>query len=194
MCTWYVVIVPFSATRSRAAQLQPMGYPVDPAIVHNSVPQCTFSPCDALSPTAALLSLCTPSTQQHFFLRAHSLLHAGVNNLFAFGLDGCITWYNINQPGSFHDADIVDSFLHRLAAFALIGLGAVGDLGFRGARFDKFVATIHSATCAWPVNLLQRSRAIFADKVLTYLRQAAEWGMNSFKNLSLRLRYVWKRF
>lgn len=90
----------------------------------------------------------------------------------------------MNHPGSFHDADISDGFLEKLFPTRGSGLGAAGDLGFRGERFHPFIATKHSNTCPWPTDPIQRARADFADDCLTYLRQAAEWGMNSFKNLS----------
>ena len=99
-------------------------------------------------------------------------------------------FHNINNPGSYHDADLVDDLLRLLEPSVPLNVGLAGDLGFRGARFKPYIQTIHSKKCRWPADPLQRSRAVFADEALTYMRQAVEWAIGGFKNLSARTRYV----
>jgi len=138
--------------------------------------------CGALSHVFEAFELPTTS--------CHAAPAAGINNIFVFAPDGTIIDYKLNFPASFHDSDMSDGFLEKLMPTRGSGLGAAGDLGFRGKRFEPFIITKHSLTCPWPADPEQRARAVFADKCTTYLRQAAEWGMNSFKNLSPRTRYV----
>lgn len=103
-------------------------------------------------------------------------------NLLLFTTDGCISYANMNSPGTMADSDMAWEIYHYLEDMhSSLNFKIVADSAFRnGHELNGRILTPRKITTLTEENFNIHAR-------ITSLRQPVEWGMRSIQSVWLRL-------
>ncbi|MCO5112370.1 MAG: transposase family protein [Burkholderiaceae bacterium] len=115
-----------------------------------------------------------------------------VNNIIAFGPDGCIFYLHLNSPGSFHDSRcavplrtfILSDRARRLPPPYTI----LADAGFRGAHLADMFTTPMVSGEPLPAEAAARAAVLRRNRWVIFRRQSVEWGLRGLQYCFPRIR------
>jgi hypothetical protein len=113
-----------------------------------------------------------------------------VNNIFAFGPDGCIMWYSVNNPGHHADGGCVEGLYNRLRdlQYTPAAFGVIADAAFYNHFMGPKVMTpVKEGTHFSRIEVVRELQKR-CHRWITFKRQAAEWGMRTLQSAFPRLK------
>lgn len=111
-----------------------------------------------------------------------------VSAVILYGVDGRILWVNFNAPGSWHDSKIARKLYDILIANCPEPFAILADTAF--PRSEELRTKILSPLKENEIDNLSRDdcEVRAQSRVITSVRQAAEWGMRTVQSVNPRLK------
>lgn len=110
-----------------------------------------------------------------------------VSSVILYGSDGTILWIKFNAPGSWHDARIAEGLFEKLINHCPEPFAILSDSAF--PRNEQMKFKILSPLKESEVTLLssEEKEVRAQSRIITSIRQAAEWGMRTVQGVNARL-------
>jgi hypothetical protein len=114
-----------------------------------------------------------------------------VTGTLCFGVDGTIIWGNINNPGSWNDAETSREFVEKLLSTEFCPdqtMGVVSDSAFpvSEALYTRIETPLKMGDLE-KLPIEQQFIAMAKSNAICSIRQAAEWGMGAVEKVFRRL-------